>query len=456
MDYAEFLASKRIRVQPSGFKMHGPVNPKLFPFQKDIVRWALRKGKCAIFADCGLGKTPCQLEWAYHVTQQTGKPVLIFAPLAVSQQTQREGVKFNVPVRICRGQADVHPGVNIANYEMLPHFTPESFSGLVCDESGILKGDGPMRRAITDFACRVPYRLACTATPAPNSFMELGNHAEFLGIMSKSEMLASFFIHDGGDTSKWRLKGHAETEFWKWMASWSVMIRKPSDLGYEDDGFTLPPLEYHQHTVKAEWTADYLFPVEATTMSERRGARRDSLDARVRLAAELVNASPDQWICWCGLNGESTALSKFIPTAVEVTGSDSRSHKEDIPQRFIAGDVKDVVSKADILGWGMNFQHCNHALACGLSDSWEALYQIVRRIWRFGQTKPCHFHIITGELEGAVVRNIERKERDAAAMAEGMLEHMREINTVEVHGTIQEKISYNAERKVVLPSWLTR
>lgn len=454
MDYAAFLASKQFRVVPSGFKMHGPVNPKLFPFQKDIVRWALRKGKCAIFADCGLGKTAVQLEWAHHVTQQTGKPALIFAPLAVSQQTQREGVKFNVPVTVCRAQADCVAGVNIANYEMVPHFTPEAFSGLVCDESSILKGDGPMRKAITEFASRIPYRMAATATPAPNDHMELGNHAEFLGIMSKSEMLATFFVHDGGDTSKWRLKGHAETEFWKWVASWAVMIRKPSDLGYEDDGFNLPPIEYHQHTVAAEWSADFLFPVEAQTLQERNGARRDSLDSRVKLCAALVNSTDRQFICWCNLNDESKALSSAIPDAVEVTGSDSQAHKEQSALRFVDGKIRVLVSKSAIYGFGMNLQNCANAAFVGLSDSWESVYQATRRVWRFGQQRPVHIHFITGELEGAVVRNIQRKEQQAAEMAEQMLSHMREINTAEIHGTVRESESYSPKQKIEVPSWL--
>jgi hypothetical protein len=322
------------------------------------------------------------------------------------------------------------------------------------DESSILKGDGPLRKAITEFAAHIPYRLACTATPAPNDHMELGNHAEFLGIMSKTEMLSTFFVHDGGETSKWRLKGHAEADFWKWVASWAVMIRRPSDLGYEDGGFHLPELYYHQHTVEAEWKADYLFPVEAKSMAERRGARRDSLPARVKLAAHLVNASDEQWILWCNLNDESKELTKAIPGAVEVTGSDSDAHKEQAPLDFIDGKTRVLVSKPKILGWGMNFQNCRNAAAVGLSDSWESLYQIVRRIWRFGQQQECHMHIITGELEGAVVRNIERKEREAAKMAEAMLGHMREINSAEIRGTVRETESYVAKKKMEVPSWL--
>jgi hypothetical protein len=453
--YKAFLRSKRLSVPPSGFDIpRRNINSKLFNWQGDITYWGLRKGKCAFFEDCGLGKTPQQAEWANQVFEHTGVPVIAFAPLAVAQQTQREGLKFDIPVTICREQSDVQPGVNVANYEMLKHFDPRAFSGIVLDESSILKGDGPLRKAITEFAAHIPYRLACTATPAPNDHMELGNHAEFLGIMSKTEMLSTFFVHDGGETSKWRLKGHAEADFWKWVASWAVMIRRPSDLGYEDGGFHLPELYYHQHTVEAEWKADYLFPVEAKSMAERRGARRDSLPARVKLAAHLVNASDEQWILWCNLNDESKELTKAIPGAVEVTGSDSDAHKEQAPLDFIDGKTRVLVSKPKILGWGMNFQNCRNAAAVGLSDSWESLYQIVRRIWRFGQQQECHMHIITGELEGAVVRNIERKEREAAKMAEAMLGHMREINSAEIRGTVRETESYVAKKKMEVPSWL--
>lgn len=454
-EYQKFLKSKRISVHPAGFSVEmASINPKLFDFQRDIVKWATAKGKSALFEDCGLGKSPQQLDWARSIADRTGKPILIFAPLAVSQQTKREGVKFDIPVNICRQQSDVIAGINIANYEMLSYFDPRAFAGLVLDESSILKGDGPMRRDITAFAAHVPYRLACTATPAPNDHMELGNHAEFLGIMSKSEMLSTFFVHDGGDTSKWRLKGHAESAFWKWVASWAVMIRKPSDLGYEDKGFSLPPIKYHQHTVAAEWTADYLFPVEAQSLQERQQARRDSLEARVKLCAELVNASDEPWLLWCNLNDESAALARSIPDAVEVTGSDSPAHKEQAALDFIDGKIRVLDSKPSIFGYGMNYQHCANAAFVGLSDSWEQVYQATRRIWRFGQTKPVQIHFITGELEGAVVRNIERKEKQAAEMADSMLGHMRDINRAEIHGTIRETESYSTKSQLRRPTWL--
>ncbi len=452
-EYRKFLDSKRISVKPAGFAIER-VNPKLFEFQRDIVKWAVRKGKAALFEDCGLGKTPQQLEWAHRVVEQTNRNVLIFAPLAVSKQTEREGQKFDIPVSICRQQSDVKPGINIANYEMLEHFDPREFSGLVLDESSILKGDGPMRKDITDFAAHIPYRLAATATPAPNDHMELGNHAEFMGIMSKTEMLSTFFVHDGGDTSKWRLKGHAEAAFWKWVASWAVMIRKPSDLGYSDDGFALPPIRYHQHTVAAEWSADYLFPVEAKTLQERQQARRDSLDARVKLCAELVSKDKRQHLCWCNLNSESEALADAIVGAHEVTGSDSQSHKENTLLDFAMGKIRVLVSKPSIAGFGMNFQSCSQMSFVGLSDSWESVYQATRRCWRFGQQNPVDVHFITGELEGAVTRNIERKEAQAVEMAEQMLGHMKEINTAEIRGTIREQEGYKPTCKLQKPNWL--
>jgi hypothetical protein len=454
-EYRNFLQKKRFALAPAGFDIEArSLKADLFPFQRDVTRWALKKGKAALFEDCGLGKTIQELEWSAHVADRTGKPVICFAPLAVSRQTQREGVKFEIPVTICREQADGKPGVNIANYEMLKNFDPREFSGIVIDESSILKGDGPLRRDITAFAQHIPYRLAATATPAPNDHVELGNHLEYMGVMSKAEMLSTFFVHDGKDTSKWRLKGHAEKAFWQCIAQSAVMIRKPSDLGYEDGAFQLPPITYHQHTVTAEWSADYLFPVEAKTLQERQGARRDSLEARVKLCAELVNASSERWVCWCNLNPESEALTHAILRAVEVTGSQKDEFKEQALLDFAEGRIDRLVTKGKIAGFGMNFQLCSHMAVVGLSDSWELLYQLVRRCWRFGQKNPVHVHVITGELEVAVVRNIERKEQQAARMAESMLGHMREINTAEIHGTVREQESYLGTKRIQTPSWL--
>jgi len=455
MEYKDFLDSKRAKARPTGFTVDaGSMNPMLFDFQRDISRWALRRGKAAVFADCGMGKTPISLEWANQITRAGYGKVLILAPLTVSLQTKREGDKFGIPVTVCRSQSDVCSSISISNYEMLEHFNPGAFGAIVIDESSMLKGDGPLRKAVSEFSESIPFRLACTATPAPNDHMELGNHAEFLGVMSKSEMLSMFFVHDGGETSKWRLKGHAQKPFWEWVASWAVMLRKPSDLGYEDRGFTLPPIEYHQHTVAAEWTSDYLFPVEANTLNERRGARRDSMKERVRICAELVNASTDPWVVWCDLNAESAALSAAIPDAIEVTGSDSVAVKESAAMRFVSGECRVIVTEPSIFGWGSNWQHCRNEAFVGLSDSWEQVYQATRRCWRFGQKHDVHIHFITGELEGAVVRNIERKEKQAAEMAEGMLHHMRAINEAEIHGAVRESLAYEPGVQMEVPDWI--
>lgn len=448
-DYNDFLQSKRLVAQPVGFEA-GPVNDMLFPFQRDVVRWALKRGRAAIFSRYGTGKTPMQLEWSRHVAEHTNGNVLILAPLAVAQQTAREGEKFGIGVTVCRTQADVEQGINITNYEMLAHFDPRAFSVVVLDESSILKSyDGKTRTAIIEAFGQTPYRLACTATPAPNDHMELGNHAEFLGIMSRVEMLAMFFTHDGGDTSKWRLKGHAEKEFWSWVCSWAVMLRTPSDLGYSNEGFDLPPLHYHQITVDVthqEQAADgaqlYLFPVEAQTLIDRRNARKVSLIDRVQAAADLVNASDDAWIVWCNLNAESEALTKAIPGAVEVTGSDSNEHKERAMLDFTRGAIRVLVTKPSICGFGMNWQHCHKEAFVGLSDSFEELDQAIHRCHRYGQQHPVDVYFITSELEGAVVRNIERKRQEHEKMTDQMIEQMRDLNTAAVHGLERETMDY--------------
>jgi len=449
IDYNTFLEQKRITAAPAGFDA-GPINPMLFDYQRDVVRWAVKRGRAAIFSRYGTGKTPMQLEWARQVCEHTGGDVLILAPLAVSQQTVREGEKFGIPVTVCRTQNDIRPGINITNYEMLPHFDPRAFAGIVLDESSILKAyDGKTRTQIIEAFSHMPYRLACTATPAPNDHMELGNHAEFLGIMSRTEMLAMFFTHDGGDTSKWRIKGHAESEFWKWVCSWAVMLRKPSDLGYSDEGFELPPLRYHQITVDvthqeqaAEGAQLYLMPVEALTLIERRNARKVSLIDRVQACADLVNSSSDAWVVWCNLNAESESLTRAIPGAVEVTGSDTTEHKERAAMDFVEGRIRVLISKPSIFGFGMNWQHCHKAAYVGLSDSFEELDQSIHRIHRYGQSEACDIYIITSELEGAVVRNVERKREDHERMTDQMLGQMKDLNTAAVHGLERETMDY--------------
>jgi len=422
MTYAEFLERKRRMDKPTGHEP-GELNSMLFPFQRDIVRWAVRRGRACIWADCGLGKTPMQLEWAREVPGDT----LILAPLAVAEQTAREGDKFGVPVTVCRTQDDVLPGVNVTNYEMLDHFSPDQFAGVVLDESSILKSyTGVFRNKIIDRFRETPYRLSCTATPAPNDFMELGNQAEFVGSMTRSEMLAMFFVHDGGSTQDWRIKGHATKRFWEWVAEWAIALRKPSDLGYEDNGFELPPLNVTDHIIEVTSRNNgALFDCDPKGLLERKQARAASIDERVSFAAEMVNASDKPWVVWCDLNAESAALTSSIPGAVEIKGADSPEHKRNAMLGFVKGDVRIVVTKPKIAGHGMNWQHCANMVFVGMSDSYEAMYQATRRCWRFGQDKPVSVHVVAASTEAVVRDNVKRKEINAQKMVDQMVNDMK-------------------------------
>lgn len=443
--YDEFLRKKLALAPSAGVEVpKDEISPKLFEFQRDIVRWALRKGKAAMFAGTGLGKTAMQLEWAKHIHKYTGGNVLILAPLAVSYQTVREGEKFGITVHHCRSQADVKPGLNITNYEMLHKFRPEEFAGVVLDESSILKAyDGKTRTAIINAFSGTPFRLACTATPAPNDYMELGNHAEFLGVMTRMEMLSMFFVHDGGDTSKWRLKGHARKKFWEWVASWAVMLEKPSDLGYDDDGFILPPLNIRQVTVKTNRTVlDRLFVVEAQTLEEQRRAKKESLRERVAECARIANETDEPCIIWCYLNDESRALAEAIPDAVEIRGDHTLEYKEKAVLDFSNGYTKKIITKPSIAGHGLNWQHCSKMIFCGMDHSFESYFQAVRRCWRFGQTRPVDVYVVVSEAEGAIVENIKRKEREFREMLVGMISATQEITKANVRSTAREVSSY--------------
>mgnify|MGYP007071568511 CR=1 FL=1 len=420
-DYRAFLIGKQRPTLIQGFQ-HGEWAVRLYEFQRSIVARAITLGRAAIFADCGLGKTPMQLEWADQVHRQTGRPVLILAPLAVAEQTASEGRKFGVHVDVCRRQSDCGAGVNVANYEMLQHFDAGCFAGIVLDESSILKAyEGKMRRDITDFGRRIQYRLACTATPAPNDWTEIINHAEFLGVMSGKEIIATYFIQDGNTTQKYRLKRHAVKDFWAWVASWAIAIRKPSDLGFDDGGFTLPPIRVYQHTVDSQITDGMLFPVLANTLQGRRLARRESLDDRVKEAAALANGTDKSFLLWCDLNAESEALCNAVADAVEVRGSDSSETKASRLIGFSEGRHRVLVTKPTIAGFSMNWQHCNQMAFVGLSDSFEQMYQAIRRCWRFGQQNPVDVHLICAENEGAVLANVRRKEAEHAEMMENII-----------------------------------
>ena len=458
MNYDDFLHSKQ-RIPPAcGFEMPKErMNPMMFEWQKDITRWALRKGRAALFEDCGNGKTIQQLEFCRAVCEHTGMPSLVVAPLTVGEQTKREAEKFGYTATLCRTQKDVQPGINITNYEMLDHFDPDSFGGVVLDESSILKNCmGKVRTQIIEMFRNVPYRLSCTATPSPNDYMELGNQVEFLGIMSRTEMLATYFTHDGSDTSKWRLKGHAEDRFWEWVATWAVVLTCPGDLGYPNDGYILPELVMHEHLVEASTSMDdSLFGWVAKTLTERRDARRMSLRERCEKAAEIVSSEPEeQWVIWCDLNDESALLTSLIPGAVEVRGSDKPDDKAKSLRGFADGSVRYLVTKPSIAGFGMNWQNCHNMIFVGLSDSYEAMYQAIRRCYRFGQNDSVHVHIVTSAAEGAVKGNIERKEAQAELMKKNMVQHTKEILEQDIRGTVRIVIPYDPQVDMLIPAWL--
>lgn len=454
--YSDFLSNKDIVYRSHGHDCNVDLSCA-FPFQRDIIRWSCKKGRAAVFAGCGLGKTICQLKWAESVCKETGWNVLILAPLAVAKQTQHEGDKFGVASTVCRKQSDVKSGINITNYEMLNHFDIGEFGGIVIDESSIIKSySGAIRNEIINSFKNTPYRLSCTATPAPNDYMELGNQSEFIGALTRTEMLAMFFVHDGGDTGQWRLKKHAVLDYWKWIASWAVMIKKPSDIGYEDDGFILPELRTHYHKVDiGKPLPGELFKQDAITLEQQREARRASIDKRLDVVKELIAQKPDeQWLIWSDLNIECDALKKSIPGIVDVRGSDTIEHKEKNLLGFANGEVKILSSKAKIAGHGLNWQSCHNMIFFGLSHSYEAMYQAVRRCWRFGQKYPVDVHVVISDIEQPIIDNIERKKELAENMSAEIVKNMAEFTTAEIKKTSKETTEYNANKKIDLPAWL--
>lgn len=435
-DYQAFLVKKQRVYTGNGVAI--PTLPaQLFDWQAAIVRWALKKGRAAIFADCGLGKTFMQVAWA----QAVGRPTLFFAPLCVAEQTVDEAARLGVSLRYATDQADADgASFVITNYERLDRFDVSRFGAVVLDESSILKSfDGSTRTALIRACADVPYRLCCTATPSPNDIAELANHAEFLGLMTRPEFLATWFIKidQGQRTTEhhgWRLKRHAREPFFRWLASWGMAMRHPSDLGYSDLGFTLPPLTVTDHVVESGGPVTSLFgDIDAYGLQGRLAARRDSLVLRVAAAADLVAQQPlEPWMLWCGLNAESQALAKAVPGAVEVTGSDSYASKAAAVRGFTDGSIRVLVSKPDILGFGLNFQHCARMAFVGLSDSYEKYYQAVRRHWRFGQKRPVEAHVIVSEAERVVVDNVRRKQKAAASLSDGLIRQMRAFEREEI------------------------
>lgn len=456
MTYQEFIKSKEIESINAGIKFDpNELNSCLFPYQRDIVSWALTKGRAAIFSDCGTGKTIMQLTWMDIICRHTGGKGLILCPLSVAEQTRKEGEKFGIRSRVCRSQDEIGTGINITNYEILDHFDPDAFTCVVLDESSILKSfTSATRNMLIDAFVHTPYKLCCTATPAPNDHSELGNTVEFLGIMSRTEMLATYFIHDGSDTSKWRLKGHGEKKFWEFVATWAVCVRSPADLGYSNEGFVLPKLNLIEHIVESKASEDLLVSKLAETLSERREARRDSMDDRVSIANALTQSSADKWLVWCDLNAESTALHKAIPDSTEVQGSDKPEYKAQSAMDFADGSIRVLVSKPSIFGFGMNFQNCHNMIFCGISDSYEQFYQAIRRCWRYGQTHDVNVHIIISEAEMNVLDNIKRKQADMDVMQNNMVALMKDVTMSDIKHTTRITTDYKPKKGMEIPAWM--
>lgn len=426
MEYERFLKQKRLINQYEGIQHEVSVNSLLFPFQSDIVKWACRKGRAAVFADTGLGKTFIQLEWAKAVSSTC----ILVAPLSVARQTIREAGKLNLTVNYCRSSADVKPGLNITNYEMIENLDPSLFDAIVLDESSILKSiDGKTKAKLLKLYATTPFRLCCTATPAPNDIAEIANHSEFLGIMSRNDMLASFFVHDD---EGWRLKGHAEEAFYRWMASWSMSIKKPSDIGHSDEGYILPPLNIHPVFVRSSYTPEgQLFFTGLKGIQDRARVRKSTIEDRLKAVQGLIQ-NGDQYIIWCGLNKESDAVKAMLPDCRNVQGNDEPEEKAKAIEDFQDGKYKVMVTKPKIAGFGMNFQNCNKQIFLGLSDSYEAYYQCIRRSYRFGQKKPVDIFIVLSDHEQEILANVQRKEKEAQRMSQNLIDHVKRYEVDEL------------------------
>jgi superfamily II DNA or RNA helicase len=437
-DYQEFLKQKQLVFRSTGKEIRrDDIHPMLFEFQRDLVVWSARKGRAAIFADTGLGKTFMSLEWARLI----GGRGLILAPLSVARQTTREGKKINVEVHYTRSGDNLVDGINITNYEMIDHFNADDFEWVVLDESSILKSiDGKTRTKLTEKFINTPYKLACTATPAPNDIQEIANHAEFLSIMSRAEMLAAFFVHDD---EGWRLKGHARDSFFKWMASWGMSVKKPSNLGYSDDGFELPPLNVEVEFLESNYRPDdKLFFDGLKGIEDRSKVRKATIGPKCDYIAALVNASDEQWIIWHGLNNEGRELLKRIPDAVLVEGSQSIDKKTQALEDFQDGKIRVLISKVKIAGFGMNFQNSRNAAFCGLNDSYEGYYQAVRRQYRFGQDKPVNVHVIMTDVEQEIWQNVRQKEQEANHMSDELIKNASQYAKQEIAGVDHGQFNY--------------
>lgn len=455
-DYSAFLAAKALSVVAAGYDDAPDPHPSMFPHQADAFRFLIRIGRGAAFLDTGLGKALLALHWAHVVSEREGRPVLIFAPLAVAQQFVREGDKFGIPCRYVRDRSEIRSGVNATNYDRLDHFTPEDLAGVVLDESGILKSfSGATKRALVEFGSGLRFRLCCTATPAPNDHMELGSHAEFLGIMRANDMLQRWFVNDTSEASQsWRLKKHAERAFWDWLTTWAFSCSKPSDLGYPDEGFALPRLDMIKHVVDTDITKDSgetLFRMAAVSSMDLHKEKRLSLPERVQKVAEVVHGQPaETWIIWCHANIEADALAQAIPGSSEVRGSMTAEIKERRIVDFSEGRSKVLITKPRIAAYGLNLQHCARMAFVGVNYSFEESYQAIRRCWRFGQRREVEAHVVLAPTEAGVWDAVTRKHGQHDAMKVGMLAAMARM-----HGSNEvARKAYEPKCQGRLPTWL--
>lgn len=459
MDYASFVGAKLAIDPPTGIAGAEVDSPHLFDHQRVLAQWALRRGRAGVFARMGLGKSRIGLTYAQRVVEHTNRPVLILTPLAVGKQMQAEAQAIGIEARLVREGSDVESrGVNICNYERLHKLDPSQFGGVVTDESSCIKGLGSKTLdQLTGAFGSTAFRLALTATPSPNDFSELGQHCELLSICSRIEMLAEYFVHDGGDTSSWRLKGYGRTKFWQFVASWAALLRSPADLGFDASGYELPRLHEHTHIIGADQStamaSGKLFVEAARTLSERRAAKKASARERIERCAELVNASDESWVVFCELNDESKALTREIRGSVELTGSMKLEEKEEAMEAFLNGHARVMVSKPSLCGHGLNLQFCRNMAFASVSDSWEQRFQAIGRIHRFGQKRECHVHSFLSELEANVLANIERKAKEAAEMAEELAAECAEHVRANVLGQTRRVNEYVA-RDVGAPAWL--
>lgn len=451
--YHAFIASKGAPTGGSGFDMRGDWS-SLFEHQRRALAFACEHGRTACFLDTGLGKSRVEAAAAWEFHLASGKPSLILTPLAVAQQMKRECEAVGVEARVVREDAEVGPGVNIANYERLPKLDPARFGGVVLDESSILKSfTGPTKRALVEAFAGAPYRLAATATPAPNDHMELGNHSEFLGYLGSMEMLCRWFVNDTSTASQdWRLKGHAQADFWAWVASWSRAAALPSDLGGDDDGFILPPLRYQVHTVAADVTEavpdGMLFRIPDQSATSIHKEKKLTMGERVAKSAEIANGTTEPVIVWCETNDESSALAKAIPDAVEVHGSMSLEAKEAALDAFTFGKARVIVTKPKLAGFGLNWQHARTVVFSSVSHSYEQHYQAVRRAWRFGQTGEVTAHVVISDTEVPIWQNVQRKANDHDRMKAEMAKAMVGAQTR------AERRCYTRAPDVALPTFL--